>query len=715
MAITKNKSDIARSEQIVLNRSVDDEFEILAVELLGYDPSSQALKRIAVNADGEIQLDTAALDARYVNVTGDTMTGNLNFSGSADLILPYIGSPTYDGLKDWFNTTQSTGKLSGGNITDNGDGTVSVSAGTGLIRATNSDTATVYFFDWSAENSLSLTDNSANYIYVEYNAGNPQVVASTTLPSDKNTNVMLGIVYRDGTSLHIATAGQVVTNYAKHTLWKDLEINGKFQRVSGLIIADAGTRHFSLTSGYIYAGLTKLSIPAFDSSGTDTFDYYYRDGAGGWTKVSGQTQIDNLHYDDGSGTLATLSDPLGWRTYYGVHWVYQLVDGHIAVVYGRGDYLIDEADAAQPPLDLPDIIQAVGGLVGKIIVEKSATELEKVQSAFDQIFSPSLAIAHNSTTDIQGGTTDEYYHLTAADYNALTDADAQLTDLQTTGSPTFNDITITTPSSIYSLNHDNFAGFVANEHIDWTNATENLSTTGSIDTAKEIEAAVFDYELKGADISSHFRDNSASYPSGWTEVDAAYTTNTQKYYSFWYLLGIYTNTSWKYRIRTGVNLENDETTNHWSVWQVGPIYIRDYNFTDDVDYYFGMYRDNAGTIDENTYCRVHIQWDSANNQWQIRGEESDGTTSHVGSWIVFNDVFVLPIWIRFGVQNSTNKLTRSFFGTHPFPDMMQTLLWQAPSSAPTWGQYWIQFHRTRGDGGSDYILIGALDKVGNYA
>ena len=31
-----------------------------------------------------------------------------------------------------------------------------------------------------------------------------------------------------------------------------------------------------------------------------------------------------------------------------------------------------------------------------------------------------------------------------------------------------------------SLAHDNLSGFVANEHIDWTNATDNFSTTGTI-------------------------------------------------------------------------------------------------------------------------------------------------------------------------------------------------------------------------------------------
>ena len=51
------------------------------------------------------------------------------------------------------------------------------------------------------------------------------------------------------------------------------------------------------------------------------------------------------------------------------------------------------------------------------------------------------------------------------------------------GEPQVADMSISSPVNIYtSLNHDNFAGFVTNEHIDWTNATANFLTTGTIGT-----------------------------------------------------------------------------------------------------------------------------------------------------------------------------------------------------------------------------------------
>jgi len=54
-------------------------------------------------------------------------------------------------------------------------------------------------------------------------------------------------------------------------------------------------------------------------------------------------------------------------------------------------------------------------------------------------------------------------------------------DVSFTGEPQVADMSISAPVNIYtSLNHDSFAGFVANEHINWTNADVAFLTTGTI-------------------------------------------------------------------------------------------------------------------------------------------------------------------------------------------------------------------------------------------
>ena len=355
-------------------------------------------------------------------------SGNLNIPAGAiyqidgsqisggDVLVNVISGATYTDIQDWLNTTQSAGKISGGDFTDNGDGTIDVAAGTGFIKTSNSDTAETKFFDWSAVSSLSLTDNATNYIYVEYNSGSPQVVANTSIPSDKNTNVLLGLVYREGTSVHIVEAGQEISNYAKKTLWKDIDINGKLQYVSGLKISESGTRNIKITSGYIYAGLSKKSLSALDTSGSDTFTLYYRDGSGGWTKSTGETQVDNQYYDDNSGTLASLS-----TDYFANRWVYMDVDGHLYVVMGQNQYsFARNAYKEEQPASLPQILTDISFLVGKITVKQGKTSFKRVVSPFENVVNFAEVTDHNDLSGLQGGTTDEYYHLTSSQYTEAT-------------------------------------------------------------------------------------------------------------------------------------------------------------------------------------------------------------------------------------------------------------------------------------------------------
>jgi len=88
----------------------------------------------------------------------------------------------------------------------------------------------------------------------------------------------------------------------------------------------------------------------------------------------------------------------------------------LVVVYGQGNYLLSDAENAQPPSSLPDILNDIGGLIGKIIIQKSASSFERVESAFDTYFIPHTVVNHNELAGLQGGATDEYYHLNSSEY-----------------------------------------------------------------------------------------------------------------------------------------------------------------------------------------------------------------------------------------------------------------------------------------------------------
>ena len=115
-----------------------------------------------------------------------------------------VGTATYRTLQQHLSVFHSAGVVTGGGVTDDTDGTITVAAGTGFIRATNSAVAELLSFDWSAEAgaNVNLADDDMNYIYIEYNSGSPQAIATTTKRTDENTNVYLGSIYRNGTDLH---------------------------------------------------------------------------------------------------------------------------------------------------------------------------------------------------------------------------------------------------------------------------------------------------------------------------------------------------------------------------------------------------------------------------------------------------------------------------------------------------------------------------------
>ena len=94
---------------------------------------------------------------------------------------------------------------------------------------------------------------------------------------------------------------------------------------------------------------------------------------------------------------------------------------------------------------------------------------------------------HNNLSGVQGGITDERYHLQYSAYNNLSSQDQTV---ETTSSVTFDDVSISTPSNIYNLDHDSFSGFVSNEHIDHSTVTvsggSGLSGGGDLTTDRTI-------------------------------------------------------------------------------------------------------------------------------------------------------------------------------------------------------------------------------------
>ena len=377
---------------------------------------------------------------------------------ATEVVIPECGTATYDDLNDWLNNTQASGLISGGGFTDNVDGTVDVAAGTGFIRASGaSDIEPAFFCDWPLKEDLALADESTNYIYVDYNSGTPEVVATVTKTDANNRDkFLLGKIYREGNVLHMVEAGMTISEATKRVLGRFTQVDGEVVRASGVAIAESGERYLTSTNGVLWAGLTRLVTIGIDTTGADTFETYYYDGDLGtpaWVEGSA-SQIDFTNYNDVATGLVALT-----ANRYGVFWAYGDPDGHLMVVYGQGDYTLAGAEAANPPASLPGHVTDFGFLAAKIIVQKSATNLYAVEGAYETQFTSVGAVIHNDTISKDGGAGTEYYHMTAAEHTIATQEatagqSGYATDVQITKLDTVEDSATANPDAIDNLIED---------------------------------------------------------------------------------------------------------------------------------------------------------------------------------------------------------------------------------------------------------------------
>lgn len=341
--------------------------------------------------------------------TTDTLASNVE--------LLSLGNASFPSLQEMQDIYHSTGHVTGGGIVDNLNGTIDVASGSGYLRATIDISTTLFAVDWLAAAAVSLTDNSNNFIYIEYNGGTPQVSVSVT-KLENQTNILLAQIFREGTTLHIFAASvRNVGDHAGLMIDRQLAI-APFAHESGAIASETGTRNFAITAGVFWEGLKQFTTTAHDFSVSGSFSYFYSDGASGWTEITSATQIDNTQYDNGSGTLATLSN-----NRYGVHWIYldgDENDSDVSLLFGHGDYTLSQANAAGAPATAPPRIVSHAKLIGKIIIKKSDVAFTSIESAFETAFITSTVSDHNNLATLQGGIAGEYYHLTAAQHASLT-------------------------------------------------------------------------------------------------------------------------------------------------------------------------------------------------------------------------------------------------------------------------------------------------------
>jgi len=313
-------------------------------------------------------------------------------------------------IQQAFNRSFSNaGVISGGVVTDSGSGEVDISTCICYLRTTNSDTGEIRLFTVAGVTNVALTDNSENYIYIDYNAGTPQfavTVTGSTVKDNENTLIELAEVYRATTVLTITPHCQYASNLGKR-LQRFLYQMFSHIRVEGLVLGETGTREITVSQGIVWVKLNPINIGALDTSGTDTFDRWY-DNNGTWTVQSAQTTWDELQWNDIPSGLTTMTN-----NRHSFQEFYILGDGKLISVYADAEYVaLASAESAPVITSLPDIISEHSTYIGRLIFQKSGATTSIITNPF--LVTPSFT----SVTDhgnLSGLGDDDHVHYALLD------------------------------------------------------------------------------------------------------------------------------------------------------------------------------------------------------------------------------------------------------------------------------------------------------------
>ena len=296
------------------------------------------------------------------------------------------------------------GRLWGGIITSNGNGTVSIAAGAGLSKSMSAGPEDVpgalndgqgshlSYVTWSAIASLSLVNNAYNFIYYEGATG--LIKATTDFYSISFTrDFTLGRAYRTDNSVIVRLGGTNVWNFNRRVQLFGKEVFPIIAGKGSMIIGSSGL-NINHNGGVLWTELVnRFTVNAFNSAGTDRFTYWYGSNVNGYTAVPNNAVIDNLRYYSGTAlTNLTVNR-------YGVHWVYVMHDSTVHVVYGTEDYTLAQAQESTAPSQIPGLLQAYSILIGRIIVQRGQPAILETASVFTTTFSSTAVTSIHNELD----------------------------------------------------------------------------------------------------------------------------------------------------------------------------------------------------------------------------------------------------------------------------------------------------------------------------
>ena len=259
------------------------------------------------------------------------------------------------------------------------DGTFSVILGESYVfKDVNDESLGMEVVDSPGLNSIAVADGETVYVYVERTGTNQGTIKTSNTASILSYNhLFLHAVNREGNKFNQLSLLEMSKNYSVNNIRKDAFVNG-FELGGGGVLTVNASKQVKYTEATFFLFNQLKTVPQLEYA--SSFETIKRDGLGGWTRVN-ETIIQHNKFDNGSGTLATLSNN-NKRAVFWFNVVFDdLVGSHLSMLYGQAEYdTFAEAQSSVYPTTRPGELLpfSVGSLVYRVIT-KATGEVEEIR------------------------------------------------------------------------------------------------------------------------------------------------------------------------------------------------------------------------------------------------------------------------------------------------------------------------------------------------
>ena len=304
---------------------------------------------------------------------------------------------------DYFTEILPTGILNGGELTKANNTQFTIAAGDGIINDLNKTAGSdphpeIKKINWSQQTItvFNLDSNETNqlnaWIYVDVN-GVVQQQATAFTDAQKRSNIVIGSAIHTEGVLKFVRTFPVTAYNSNSQLTEFANIFGPLKKSGHKVSANGANLSIDRAAGVAFAlGRNYVADPENPSTVSDsaqaqsTIHRYYRDGSGGFVlddgvAGAGYTTLDPTKYDDGTGTLATVSGG-----HYSVQRLYYFPGTPSIIIsyYGHDDY--NSLDEAEKNYIFEDFIENENTVqqaiyLGAVIMSGGATALNNSSQA----------------------------------------------------------------------------------------------------------------------------------------------------------------------------------------------------------------------------------------------------------------------------------------------------------------------------------------------